>query len=230
MLLSIVWMFLVWWLATHRLERFLLPTIPLWCWLAGAGTHWLSRQYRGVPLYAIVGIGMTYSLLIISGSRDFNDIRIGVTLDALRNDTMLSKEDSSESDGDWERTTTRVPLHQRWMNENLTSEDRVLLVGDAAVFDLRIPNLYSTCFDRSAFEMATRESSIDRQRQNLESLGVTHVMIHWSEIARYRSPGNYGFSSYVQRELLQEMVDQGLLERVDWPVLSDVAELFRVVR
>ncbi|MBC7852679.1 MAG: hypothetical protein IAF94_04510, partial [Pirellulaceae bacterium] len=54
----------VWWLFTHRLERFLVPAIPLAALLAGAGVEFA----RGKPLRFVVAglmvIGLTYNLLM----------------------------------------------------------------------------------------------------------------------------------------------------------------------
>ena len=43
-------------------------------------------------------------------------------------------------------------------------------------------------------------------------LGVAYVAVDWNEIARYRSPGNYGFTDYIQPKLFEELVSTGVLD------------------
>ncbi len=45
---------------------------------------------------------------------------------------------------------------------------------------------------------------------------------------RYRSPGNYGFSNYVDRALIDQMEANGVLRRVAWPIESIIADLYEV--
>ena len=58
------------------------------------------------------------------------------------------------------------------------------------------------------------EVEVAAQRRKLEELGVTHVCIHWGEIERYRSPGNYGFRSSITQPQVADMISQGLLSEV----------------
>jgi hypothetical protein len=51
-------------------------------------------------------------------------------------------------------------------------------------------------------------------RQVLRDRGISHIMVHWGEIARYRSPGNYGFSQFVSEGLFQLWEKAGILERI----------------
>ena len=36
---------------------------------------------------------------------------------------------------------------------------------------------------------------------------ISHVLVNWHELDRYRSPGNYGYSSFTTRELVRLAVD-----------------------
>ncbi len=80
-LYPMIWIFVVWWGMTHRLDRFWLPLLPFAALAAGMGAHWLIQQWRGVPLFALAGISLLHSLLMIS-RWPFNDNRIGVQLKA----------------------------------------------------------------------------------------------------------------------------------------------------
>ena len=45
----------------------------------------------------------------------------------------------------------------------------------------------------------------------LRSYGITHIYIDWAEIARYRSPGNYGYSPAIVPQTFRELVRSGVL-------------------
>ena len=48
-------------------------------------------------------------------------------------------------------------------------------------------------------------------REERARLGVTHVYVDWSEIDRYRAPGNYGFTPFVVPEVFARLVEAGVL-------------------
>ncbi|HZL87499.1 MAG TPA: hypothetical protein VFB96_03905, partial [Pirellulaceae bacterium] len=49
------------------------------------------------------------------------------------------------------------------------------------------------------------------RKQLLHERQVAFVYVDWNEIARYESPGNYGFDPRFSRELIDELVEQGVL-------------------
>ncbi|MDE2508771.1 MAG: hypothetical protein KGM43_16300, partial [Planctomycetota bacterium] len=85
-------------------------------------------------------------------------------------------------------------------------------VGQAAVFHMKHSPIYNTVFNHELIEMLTRGRSPAQVREALHSLGATHVYVDWHQIERYRSPGNYGFTSYVTPELFAKLVSEGVLE------------------
>ena len=89
---------------------------------------------------------------------------------------------------------------------------RPLLVGQAAVFHLDHPVVYNTVFDDDPIRGAG-PGPVARARsgEELNRLGVTHVYVDWSEIERYRSPGNYGFTPFVTHEVFDRLVEAGVL-------------------
>ena len=105
----------------------------------------------------------------------------------------------------------RVDPWHRYFN---TRKDvgRVLMVGDAQVFDLEVPVLYNTVFDDSIFEQLVAGRAAEEARAALLERGVTHVFVHWGEIERYRSPGNYGFTEFVRPAVFLRLVEQGVLQ------------------
>ena len=186
---AVYWM--IWWLFTHRLDRFWVPMLPVLSLAAGAGFAWRDdRPWRWtVAVVAVVGI--VYCLLVdVSGPGGYN--RFLVRLERLRDDPE------------------RVPEWFGYLERRTPQGRQVLSVGDAAMFDLRVPVLYNTVFDTCIFEQLVRGRTPEEVRRRFRSISLVYV--HWGEIARYRSPGNYGFTDFVQPEVFDRLVQQGILE------------------
>lgn len=198
------WLFLglaVWWFMSHRLDRFWLPLVPIACWLGARSTLPLFHFAAGIPLAVVLTIGVSHSLLFFA-SPPVNDPRYLVSLKAQRTD--------------WKgEEFTRVSKAIGWINENLTSSERVLMIGQAAVFDVAAPCDYSTCFDESKWDKIAAATTPAERLKMFQELGITHVCVHWGEIERYRSPGNYGFRSQITQSQVAEFVSTNVLSAVD---------------
>jgi hypothetical protein len=208
----------VWWLATHRVDRFWVPLLPVLALLAGVGGVARSSRAcrRGVNL--LLGIGLAANLLFLLSAGVY-DQRYLVSLERLRWDEPARRGGLS-----------RVHPAHRYLNRHAAAGDRVLLVGDAEPFDLELPALYSTCFDECLFERWIKGRTADQRRAALREQGIRYVLVNWSEIDRYRSAGNYGFSDYVTRPLVREELvrAQRVLRPVPLEVDPEAAELFVV--
>ena len=55
---------------------------------------------------------------------------------------------------------------------------------------------------------------VERLKERLQELQVTHIYIDWAEIARYRSPGNYGFSEPVTPDVFETLVTSQVLDPI----------------
>jgi len=201
---------LVCWLLTHRIDRFWIPALPLAALLAGVGAAWNTTRLWQRLLIVILGCGLLGNFLLIA-SPILSDNRYFVALDRLRIDP--------------ERVN---PVHL-YLNKTVTNGNRVLLVGDGQPFDLEVPVLYSTCFDPNSFERWMKNRSPQERRAALAKNKISHVYVHWGEIARYRSPGNYGFTDYVIREVFDELASQGILKKIEGKFPQHLGELYRVV-
>lgn len=211
-----LWIVVVWWLATHRIDRFWLPLTGLWAGISAIGLHWLRLRLSTWLPHVIAVLGLGYGA-IINCSPLISDSRYFVALSALRDDA-----------GD-EQQVPRITREQAWINRHLENKTtRILLVGEARVFEYRVPILYSTCFDTNIGETLLRDRTPAEQLANLRAEGITHIMVNWQEIARYRSPGNYGFSSWPQRSDIQALIESDVVNRVDWGLPADASELLRV--
>ncbi|NLX95400.1 MAG: hypothetical protein GXY83_04420 [Rhodopirellula sp.] len=179
-----------WWLCTHRIDRFWIPAIPLLALLAGiAADYGTTRAWRRL-LIAVLLVS-TCTNLALAASPLIGDNRFFMPLARLQNDPL------------------RVMPWHRFFNAEVPN-GCILMVGEAQVFDLKPRVMYDTCFDSSIFEQVVKNHSIEEIRDWLKSRGVTHVFVHWGEIARYRA--TYGYTDFVQPEVFQRLVDAGVLE------------------
>jgi hypothetical protein len=214
------WMLFVfgsWWLATHRLDRFLVILVPAAALLAGVGAA-ESQKWRGLPL--AVGWVLWGALLQFVYVTIHPDNRYFAPLAALRRDDRGLGE-----------IGVRVSAAHRWLNQHARPDERVLLLGDAEPFDLEIEAVYNTCFDDCQFTRLLKDRTRDERLAALKHERIAYVYCSWFHLQRYRSPGNYGYTSdyptreRVHRELVEE---QKLLIPIPIDTDPEQAELFRV--
>lgn len=225
----LAFVFVAWWCCTHRIDRFWIPVMPVAALLAGIGAAWSSSlAWRRVVL-ATLGLGLGLSLLVVTGDK-FGDNRYFVGLDRLRSDPSRGRA--------WHCI----------LNDQMPPTYALLSVGDAAVFDLRMPVYYNTAFDDSMLELICQGRGPIEIAAELERLRISHIYVHWGELARYRQPGNYGgVPDFVTSDWFAELVRHGVLrpplrlevilnqevypvvriprrlERASWPRLTPVA-------
>ncbi len=200
--------FLCWWLFTHRIDRFWVPILPVVTLLAGVGATWdRSRAWR-LTIWFVVPLGLLYGWLVIVGG-------------ALGNNDYLADLDALRVDRE------RVEPWHIYLNEHRDEVTGLLLVGNAAPFDLDVPVLYNTVFDDSILEEIVRGHTPAEIHAALAQRHVSHVLVSWREIARYRSPGNYGITDFLQPEVFQRLVSEGVLTEVPRPI-GESDQLFRV--
>jgi hypothetical protein len=190
----VVYLFLTWWLFTHRLDRFWLPLLPGLAMLAGLGADWSRRAGWLILLWLMIGVAtlanLSYATTALTALNQWTD-----DLRELRNAVprMLNP-----------------PLAR--VDASLPPGAKLLLVGQAAVFHVNHPIVYNTVFDDETFETIARGRTPEEVRQALNHRGVTHVYVDWLDIARFRSPGNYGFTDFVQPAEFDRLVRAGVLE------------------
>ena len=196
-----VFVIAAWWLFTHRIDRFWLPVLPVLALMAGAGACWTFESWWRHVLKGMLLVVLLANFLI-SAAGPLN--AWFVPLEQLQDPPWVG------------------PCHY-YLNRD-ADRGAVLTVGDAAVFDLKPRVFYNTCFDDCVFEKLVRdrtskELSPERQirpikdiRAEFAALRIAYVLVDWSEIKRYRD--TYGFTSFVQPEVFDELVKEGLLELV----------------
>jgi hypothetical protein len=183
----------MWWLFTHRIDRFWVPLDPVLAFLAGMSISRGAAVRWQWPAKALVGGGLSVNLLLILAGGG-GDTSYFVSLQRLLNDPA------------------RIHYWHRYLNQHVAEDEVVLTIGDATVFDLKMPVLYSTVFDGVLFEELMKGRTAAERRQELAEHNVAYVAVDWTEIARYRSPGNYGFTDYIQPELFEELVREHVLD------------------
>lgn len=193
------YLFLTWWLFTHRLDRFWLPILPGLAILAGLGSDWFGA--RSWLRWLWVGwLGIVLGLSIAT-----NAVYCSTALAGL-----------NEWTGDLTRLRSSVPKMLNpplvRLDTELPANARPLLVGQAAVFHLNHPIVYNTVFNEETIETIARGRSSKEIGEELHRLGLTHVYVDWFEVERYRSPGNYGFPPFVTPKLFANLVVSGVLK------------------
>ncbi|WP_406695160.1 hypothetical protein V5E97_29400 [Singulisphaera sp. Ch08] len=202
------YLFATWWLLTHRLDRFWLPLLAPLAVLAGLGADWIRNRawsaLLGLLLFVAIVTNMAYSSTALTGFNEWTG------------DLMVLRRSIPEM--------LNPPLAR--LDAELPADAKALLVGQAAVFHFRHPIVYNTVFDHETIETLTRGRTPDEIALTLKEHGITHVYVDWFEIERYRSPGNYGFTSYVTPELFAGLVAAGVLDEPE--PMGSRQQLFKV--
>jgi len=208
LLVYVLGVFVAWWLLTHRLERFWVPLLCIVALLAGLGATWSTSRAWHVALAIVLALGLVSNFIVIAGGA-LGDNRYLADLTELRHDPAYV-----------------APWHA-YLNHHAQEVTGVLLVGDAQPFDLEVPAVYNTVFDSSMFEQLARERTPREVSRALGKLNISHVFVDWGEISRYRSPGNYGITEFLQPKAFQRLTETGVLVELP-PLPESTGQMFRV--
>jgi len=217
MALWAVFVFCAWWLLTHRLDRFLVLLLPAGALAAGIGAVAVPHSYWRSATLGFLLIGATLQFVFVT---IHPDNRYFAPLDRLRRD-----------DRELGDIGIRVEAAHRWLNQNGKPGEKVLLVGDVEPFDLEIPTIYNTCFDDCQFTRIFKDRSRDERLAALREEKIAYVFCSWSHLARFRSPGNYGYTSdYPTRKRVHDELvgTERLLVPIELDSEAQFGELFRV--
>ena len=194
---------LVWYLATHRIDRFWVPLLPAACALAGAGLRWAtSREEPAVrtTAWAAAAGGVLFNLALCVGG--------------LAGPVPFAADPEAASE--WVERTN-APLISA-LNERFGPGEPVVLIGEAQAFGAEFTPIYATVWNPPPLADPDKPPP----------LGVAAVAVNWTEIARYRS--SYGFDPRVTPGFLDARVRRGELLPPE-PVTVDgrvVGELYAV--
>jgi len=201
--LYVAWLFATWWLFTHRIDRFWVPMLPVVALLAGAGAAWSARPAWILISTACLAACVLFNLeFVVSGAAGYN--------------AYLADLDYARK---W--TAANYAPAIAHVNQQFEEGDRVLCVGEAQVFDAEFPLVYNTAFDRSIFQewfaavqpgVADSDLELrpaDEIRSKLAKEGITHILVNWMEVLRYRR--TYGHSEFVTPERFTALEKAGVL-------------------
>ncbi|MDA0808373.1 MAG: hypothetical protein O2945_15905 [Planctomycetota bacterium] len=203
--LYVGFLFLSWWVLTHRLDRFWIPLIPVVALLAGGGVWWTTHKLWRYAAGAFVALCVLFNLGFITS------VNCGLN-------TWLG--DLTEVRDESEFTSEPVAYLNRM---RLPTDAKVLFVGEAQVFDARVPLVYNTVFDISIFEQwcsanepgvpvaEQKMKSTEEIRQRLKSEGITHILVNWQEVLRYRT--TYGISEFLAPWRFRHLQREGILHQ-----------------
>ncbi len=122
----------------------------------------------------------------------------------------------------------RVDPWHLYLNELGDEVTKVLMVGDAEPYDLEVPVLYNTVFDDNLFETIARGHTPEEVRQALAERNISHIYVNWSEVGRYRSPGNYGITKFIDPSVFESLEEAGVLA-AEPPLDDNPNALYRVL-
>ncbi len=189
------YLFLTWWLLTHRLDRFWLPMLPCLAMLAGLGadwsTSWSWRMLRGVILAIALCCNFIDCTTALTGLNEWTG-----NLAFLRSDLPRR---------------LNPPLAA--IDKTLRPDAKILLVGQAAVFHVRHEILYNTVFNPETIELLAAGKTPQEFSRILKDRGITHIYVDWKEINRHRAPAGYGFTDFVTQDRFAAWVQAGVLGR-----------------
>jgi len=202
--LLVGYLFLTWWVFTHRIDRFWVPLIPVVSLLAGAGACWCSHKFwersAGVAIVAACLFNLAF---ITTGLCGYNAYLIELKAARLETAEITSPEVVF---------LNTLRLETGW---------KVLSVGDAELFDAEFPVVYNTVFDRSIFQdwytvvrsnrtdVTPKLKSAKEFHQKLAEENVRLIYVNWSEILRYRL--TYGYTDFVTPKRFRTLQEGAVL-------------------
>jgi hypothetical protein len=113
------------------------------------------------------------------------------------------------------------------LQARLPERARVLLVGEAAVFDAQFDLQYNTVFDFELLQDWATEDPLSLYKEDiplksreeilaaLHEHGITHVFVNWMEILRYREYGSYTYTDFISPRTMRKLVELGVVEPIE---------------
>lgn len=202
----------VWYTMTHLIDRFWVPVLPVIAVLSGVGfvaLRDISQSSGNSNSVHLDWIRQGVSCLVL----------ITLVFNFAFMTTPASGYNSYLIDDVKARQQVKPPsvvLAEQAVGAN----GCVLFVGEAMVFDCECNYRYNTVFDASLLEQWTSRKlgenhwellSPDEIASNFRAGGITHILINWNEILRYRT--TYGYTDFVSP---QRIADLGQV----WPFIE----------
>ncbi len=208
----VAYLFLAFWLLTHRLDRFWVPMLPVVSLLAGIGAGWSRVPGWRWGAGLMIGLAVWFNLGFVTTGLCGNNIYLS-DLEVARNNSD--------------------PAGIGFLNRTLPPGSKVLCIGEGEVFSARFPLVYNTVFDKPVLQewCAADASDVPDEeppfretaeiRAQLAKEGITHVYVNWQWILTYRHEGNYGYSDFINPGRLVELQKRGVLGPAMQPSNAD---------
>ena len=122
----------LWYVATHRIDRFWIPLLPAGCVLAGAGLRWATRRDERpvrVAAWTAAGVGVLFNLALCVGG--------------VANEVPFAADPEAAAAWVEEHSAPFVAA----LNERFGPDDTVILVGEAQVFGAEFDPIYATVWN-----------------------------------------------------------------------------------
>lgn len=199
-------LFLSWWVFTHRIDRFWVPMIPVVSVLAGIGATWSSKWIWKTVISIVFVATFLFNLCIATSGLGGNN--------AYLDDLNYARKFTTNLTG-----PEILQLNQM----NLGPKQVVLSVGDAEFFNAEFPVIYNTVFDHSIFKQWTAETASDipdkllsmkpasEIRKKFKAEHIAYVYVNWAEVLRYRKPSSYGYTDFVTPGKFEKLVKENVL-------------------
>lgn len=183
-----------WWFLTHRIDRFWIPLLPIFSLAAGFGAGWSKDLWWKVCIAGLLIFATVY--LVVFGNAKHPGVFLPV--ESLRNGTTMN---GIYTGSPWEI----------WYNANPPS-GKILLIGEAKAYAFKPGVVYNTCFDDTIFDRLVKDKTPAEIREGFRKEGISDILVNWGELRRFRSKGNYGYTSdFVQPEVFEALVGLGIL-------------------
>ncbi len=198
-----------WGLATHLFARFAVVLLMPLLLLAGRAVEGLRRPFPVRLTYGALLAGLGLNLVHLAGLY-YHHTRLGpeaVRLDAFdRCDLFV--------DGRW------PGMEYLQVVNALGASARLMLVGEARTFYVRVPCVYATVFNHHPLgDIAARVNDAAGVLAELRRDGITHLLVHWGEMARLRN--SYGFDPRVNEDLIGRLEAAGLRRSGEFRTAED---------
>lgn len=199
-------LFLSWWVFTHRIDRFWVPMIPAVSVLAGIGATWSSKRSWKTGVFIAILSASLFNLCIATSGLGGNN--------AYLDDLNYARKFTTNLTG-----PEIMQLNQIQLGPNQV----VLSVGDAELFNAEFPVIYSTVFDHEVFKQWTAKpesdvpdkllsmKSANEIKEKFKTEHIAYVYVNWAEVLRYRR--SYGFTDYVTPARFEQLVKKGVLQQ-----------------
>lgn len=172
--------FLVWAFFTHRISRFLIPTLPLLAIIASYGIFYFLKikRYIGYSLIALLIIGLA-----------FNSSRLLYQFALIHPLPFISGKDSEK---EYLQKIFYLYPAIDFINTSLPQDSKILFIAEARTFYCERPFLVNTPLDKNIMvEIANRSKGPQDILKALREMGLTHVLYNFTEAKRisqsYRS-------------------------------------------